>query len=138
MRAIQKFDVGIKAFLVNEHGELLLLQETGRDMWEIPGGRIDVGEELIPQTEILKREISEELGPEIRYQILHPITTWVRQKDSEFIFLIGFLCTKESGDIVLSSEHTAYRWVDRESWKQVPLAPGYQDAIERFWNAYKQ
>ncbi|OGD31569.1 hypothetical protein A3C91_04645 [Candidatus Azambacteria bacterium RIFCSPHIGHO2_02_FULL_52_12] len=137
MREIQKFQVGIKAFMVNEKDKLLLMQES-RGVWEIPGGRIDVGEELLPHADILKREIAEELGEGVRYEISRPVTTWVRQNPSGFVFLIGFLCIKKSGDIVLSPEHKACRWVDAQSWQQMPLAPGYHNAIGQFWKAYKQ
>ncbi len=136
MREIQTFQVGIKAFMVNGKGELLLMQENS-GAWEIPGGRIDVGEELIPQTEILKREIKEELGPDIAYRILHPVTTWVRPNPSHFVFLIGFLCVKDSGTIIVSPEHKAYQWVSQKSWKQLPLASGYKEALEHFWKVYK-
>lgn len=137
MRAIQKFEVGIKAFIINDKDELLLVQEhTG--VWEIPGGRIDVGEGSAPLADILTREIEEELGTDIAYAIGAPVAIWVRNNPERTpIFLVGFLCKKLGGEITLSGEHQAYRWVTKENWQELPCAPGYHEAFVQFWEAYR-
>lgn len=52
------YPVSIKAILCNPTGDIVLLMNE-RDEWELPGGRIEIGES--PQT-CLAREIDEELG----------------------------------------------------------------------------
>lgn len=58
---MKTFYVGIKGVIVND-GKVLMLRANAalgrRDIWEIPGGRID-DEENIEQT--LRRELQEEL-----------------------------------------------------------------------------
>ncbi|MBI3460354.1 NUDIX domain-containing protein [Candidatus Acetothermia bacterium] len=135
-REIQRFHVGIKAFILRD-GQLLLLRESVEpSWWEIPGGRIDVGEEALPPEEVLQRELREELGTDFRYRIDLPLVTWIRPPHGDrkqFAFLVGFLCRTEGGEIRLSDEHSELRWVDRDSWQDLSLAPGYEWALEEFW-----
>ncbi|MBI3889371.1 NUDIX hydrolase [Candidatus Saccharibacteria bacterium] len=53
------FRVALKAVIINEEGEILIVKETGRDWWDIPGGGLDHGESL---KEGLTRELLEEVG----------------------------------------------------------------------------
>src|SRR5690242_20131870 len=108
-RANQRFEVSLKAFLV-DRDRLLLVREAGNGrLWELPGGRIDVGEEGKPPEDMLRRELLEELGPATRYEIERPLLTWVRpwepSRGNGFVFIVGFLCRYLRGDIALSAEH---------------------------------
>ena len=60
----QIFHVGIKALIQNDDGEVLLILNRfpDRELWDIPGGRMDEGEEII---DTLKRELKEEISAEI-------------------------------------------------------------------------
>jgi 8-oxo-dGTP pyrophosphatase MutT (NUDIX family) len=127
-RAIQTFQVGIKAFVWNEERLLMVQENTHERLWELPGGRIDVGEESRTPAEILRRELAEELGPRFVCTIGSPRATWVRPpapKRPFSVFLVGLECSAAHGEIVLSEEHVAYRWVTRETWATLELAPGY-------------
>jgi 8-oxo-dGTP pyrophosphatase MutT (NUDIX family) len=55
-----RFSVSIKAVLLTQDARIVLLRNE-RDEWELPGGRLEVGES--PET-CLVREIREELGME--------------------------------------------------------------------------
>ena len=37
------FRVSLKAVIFNENDEILIVKESGRDWWDIPGGGIDHG-----------------------------------------------------------------------------------------------
>ncbi len=135
-RQIQRFQVGIKAFVVRGDRILLVRERIDPQWWELPGGRIDVGEESIPQEQVLCRELREELGADFRVQVGLPFVTWVRpphQGRKLFALLIGFRCAAKGGGIRLSDEHIEFRWVDRDSWRPLSLAPGYARALEEFW-----
>lgn len=55
------FRVALKAVVINNENKILLVKETGRDWWDIPGGGLDHGESI---KEGLARELLEEVGYE--------------------------------------------------------------------------
>ncbi len=133
-REIQKFQVSIKGFITKDDELLLVKSGNGREeLWELPGGRYDVGEEEILPEAILQREIKEELGSDFRCRIAKPAHAWIRPLNDHFVFLVGYDCKYESGTIKISSEHTEYQWVTKVSWRDLPLAPGYAEALDQFW-----
>jgi ADP-ribose pyrophosphatase YjhB (NUDIX family) len=131
-REIQRFDVGLKAFVMRRN-ELLVVRESATGLWELPGGRIDVGEEHVPQTEVLARELREELGEGFRVAMGPLAATWIRRRPTDFVFLVGRLCRHVDGEPSLSHEHDGAGWVDERSWRSLALAPGYPEGIEEFW-----
>lgn len=114
-----------------------MVRDAHEGHWEFPGGRIDVGEESLPPTDVLRREMREELGAGLAYEILRPIHAWVipylAPRLGEHAFAVGYLCGYRSGDIVLSSEHDAFQWVDRDGWKDLRLVVGYDRVLEACW-----
>jgi len=135
-KPIQLFHVAMKAFLVRDDRLLMLREAFGPALWELPGGRIDVGEEAVAHAEILRRELREELGPRFECDIGAPVTTWARPIEPHRphpAFLVGLECANARGEIELSDEHTDLRWCTRAESVALPLAPGYADALEVFW-----
>ena len=53
----QLFQIGIKAIIRNDENQILLLKN--KDYWDIPGGRMDQGEDI---EAALLRELNEEIG----------------------------------------------------------------------------
>lgn len=53
------FRVSLKAVIFNENNEVLIVKESGRDWWDIPGGGMDHGESI---KETLRRELEEEVS----------------------------------------------------------------------------
>ncbi|MGH7726421.1 MAG: NUDIX domain-containing protein [Candidatus Eiseniibacteriota bacterium] len=138
MGAHPLFEVALKAFLVRD-GKLLMVRERdGQALWELPGGRIGAGEEERSAADVLAREVAEELGPGLRYELEGPVVSWSRTPAgtarTHWAFLVGYLCRYVDGDISLSEEHSEHAWVDRESWRTLrPLAPGFDHALTEFW-----
>jgi 8-oxo-dGTP pyrophosphatase MutT (NUDIX family) len=130
------FQVGVKAFVWHEQRLLLLQERNQQARWELPGGRIDVGEEDLPIQDVLARELREELGARFECDIGAVCGCWVRR--AEFrpmpVFLVGLRCTAPRGEIVLSDEHQAFRWVAHDGWQQLELAAGYREALARFFD----
>lgn len=103
------------------------------DLWEVPGGRYDVGEETLAPQEVIAREITEELGPAFQCHIGQPVAAWIRPLMQDFVFLLAYDCHYQGGEIQLSPEHVEFRWVTRNSWRDLPLAPGYEQALDQYW-----
>ncbi len=135
-RAIQTFEVSLKAAVFRD-GKLLLLQEADTGYWELPGGRIDVGEEWLSHETIRNREISEELGGAFKVTWHDQSLSWVRQRptDQVFQFLVAQLAEYETGAAHLSSEHCASLWTTPNDWPDLTLPPlsGYAEALPKIW-----
>lgn len=135
MRVIQKFDVGLKAFIEKEE-KLLIVRESSGGLWEMPGGRIDVGEESEHLHNILLREVREELGGALLITIGQPFYSWIRPLTNpkpSFVFLTGYRCQYEGGEIALSNEHADIRWISRGDVGTIEWAPGYREAFVAYW-----
>lgn len=112
------YQVSLKVVLFNEEGKMLVLKGKSGTDWEgfhdIPGGRINTSEFDVSFSEILKREVSEELGDvdvEINAQ---PVSLGRCEFPSGrrvfYIFFEGTF-TDPQGEIRLSDEHDGYAWV---------------------------
>lgn len=138
-RALQRFHVAVKALLVHE-GRLLFVRESTREgWWELPGGRIDVGEEGLAQSDVLRRELAEELGPEFQCEIGEPYLTWIRPVKpelGEYTFVVAHLCDEPRGAIRLSHEHVDHVWADEDAARALALAPGYARPMAQFWRRW--
>ena len=67
--------VGVSAVLSNPHGQVLLVR-TAKAGWELPGGRVEPGEDLL---DALRREIAEESSCSAEIGQLSGIYAHVRQ-----------------------------------------------------------
>lgn len=139
MTAIATFEVGLKAFLVREGRLLLVRERIGERLWELPGGRFDGGEEQTPPVEILRRELREELGDALRWELVGLRDAWVRPAPERgaHVFLLGHECRWLAGEPQLSEEHLEARWCGPGDWLDLALAPAYPEVLARFWARQK-
>ena len=93
-------------------------------MWEFPGGKIEEGE---THKEALAREIEEELS--VIATVGDKVTTTVYEYDFATIELTTFLCTKESGQLVLS-DHDVTRWDTPAQAHELEWAPADIPAVK--------
>ncbi len=99
------FEVGQKAFIERDGRLLVVFFPNG---WlDFPGGRINEGEDDL--AEALKREIREETTLEV--EVGDAFATWLGRDGA--VFLVGYRCSYVSGEVALSDEHSAYKWIDR-------------------------
>lgn len=63
------YRVSLKCIIKNQYGDVLVVKETGRDVWDLPGGGMDHGESI---KNAIAREMYEEVGMqgEFTYRIL--------------------------------------------------------------------
>ena len=141
MRAIQTFEVSLKAFIVRGQSALFV-RESDTGYWELPGGRIDAGEEWQAHAAVLAREMREELGAGFPVTFGPEAVTWTRQRpaDGVFQFIVARLGQAQVGEAqigepVLSAEHDAAGWFGLEAARGLlfPERSGYAGGIEALW-----
>lgn len=131
MRNDQLLFVGQKAF-IDRDGDILILTDPKLGL-DLPGGKIKEGETNL--TEALEREVKEETGLEV--EIREPFTTWMIEfppdhRNQGKVFLVGYRCRYISGDVSLSSEHTEYKWVNKDNFRQLPQ-DGHFKVVEKYF-----
>lgn len=122
------FNVSLKVFLKNEKGEILALAAPANSsiagFYDLPGGRVDEDEFEIDCETQIKRELAEEIGPDVRYKLnLKPVSfarhSYYSQRQSKEIrgFYICFEAQYLGGEIKISDEHVGYKWLDIDKIK---------------------
>jgi len=113
-----KFRIAVKAFVLHNNHLLVLKRSSDDvqrpDIWEIPGGRLELGEDPILGT---IREIREETGlyitPKIPLTIRH-----FTSDDKQIITMIVFFCKLAGGTQKISHEHSEIEWIPLEEAKE--------------------
>lgn len=106
-----EFRIAVKGLIHNPKGEILLLQRQPKEVhaageWDIPGGRLEEGENTI---EGVKREALEEAN--LPVDVIMPVAVdHFTRDDGQVITMIIFLCKARGIDIKLSDAHTGHRW----------------------------
>lgn len=122
------FPISIKGVLLVD-GKVALVRNSRRE-WELPGGRIDLGES--PQ-QTLEREFLEELSVQVRAAEI--IDSYMFEVvPSEHVFIVTYGCRLlGSFDPVLSHEHIEFSLHALGDLSRIPLPIGYARSI-RAWS----
>jgi ADP-ribose pyrophosphatase YjhB (NUDIX family) len=119
------FPVSIKGVVI--HANKVLLLKNDRDEWELPGGRLEIGE--TPQ-ECVAREVEEETGWRVRVGPV--LDTWLYHVESmnRHVFIATYGChPTATADIVVSNEHVAAGLVTETDLPALNLPDGYRRSI---------
>jgi 8-oxo-dGTP pyrophosphatase MutT (NUDIX family) len=127
------FFVGQKAF-IEKNGEILVLitKDLGVDL---PGGKIQEGEDDLDES--LKREVKEETNLEI--EVGDIFIRWsfklrYGHNIGKKVFLVGFRCKYKSGEIKIGDEHSGYKWVNKDNYKELNDGSEHFKALEKYFN----
>lgn len=139
------YQLGIKALIRNERGEVLLLKVDTRNYsdnkhqnyWDLPGGRVEQGDSI---RKTLEREIQEELACSIADEPQDFAFTIANihiphgEKQTGLILAI-FECSLVPGSsIKLSNEHMDYKWfapIDAAEKLAVKYAEDFTNKIKQ-------
>ncbi len=125
--SIDSYQVSLKLILENDDGKILVMPtpfERGQGgKFDIPGGRIDENEFNTPFEKIILREITEELGDNVKIDIIPtPIgisrnkMSVANKKDIHILFVF-FKGIFRGGKIQIDEDHTGFDWIDPSNAK---------------------
>lgn len=124
METDARFFVGVKALIKNNKNEILILKSGPAELkstkrktpfWDLPGGKIMVGETDIKKT--VAREVSEELGvPESALKIGRLFDASVSKFKVQHgkripLMLVTFECKLKGSSFKLTEEHERFSWI---------------------------
>jgi len=126
-----RFPVSVKG--VVPIGDRVLLLRNERAEWELPGGRLELGES--PE-ETLRRELLEETG--LSVEIAGLLDCWVFEVlPGRSVVIVTYACRSLAADAAprLSSEHNAVGFFSPGELVGLPLPDGYRASILRWFEA---
>jgi 8-oxo-dGTP pyrophosphatase MutT (NUDIX family) len=114
-RRPQLYGIGTSVY-AERGGKILVLKRAGgaaRGAWYTPGGVVDPGE---TPAEGARRELYEETGlvPTGPLRLVSLVPMHVYGADG---FVAAFACACDDGEVKLSAEHSAARWIDPRDYR---------------------
>ena len=109
--------------LIDIDGRVLLTRRPeGKPMaglWEFPGGKVDPGE--TPEAALI-RELSEELGIDVKQACLAPLTFASHSYETFHLLMPLFVCRRWEGEIT-AREGQELAWVRSQKLTTYPMPP---------------
>ena len=129
------FQITTKLFLMDGN-HLLILQDRQSGTADLPGGRITQDEFHAAWSQALRRELLEELGPQVQLTVQpQPLFAFPHFVLSDATDALGlaFRGSYLGGTIVLSDEHDRWEWVRLATLEPHGVfPPTLARAVERF------
>lgn len=138
------YNISLKVFLKNDKGEILALKAVANStlagFYDFPGGRINDDEFETDYETLIKRELEEEVGPDVLYKLsLKPVSfgrhhyfSKRQNKDIRTLWLF-FEAEYLGGNIKISAEHTGLAWLDFSKIKlEDYFVTGPLEAVQRY------
>jgi 8-oxo-dGTP pyrophosphatase MutT (NUDIX family) len=119
-----RFPISIKGVILD--GTKVVLLRNERDEWELPGGKLELGE--APE-DCVSREIKEELG--LNVVVDRILDTWVYHiREGVDVFIVTYGCRpKPFSQVTHSLEHKEARWFELSAIRGLTMPAGYKNSI---------
>jgi 8-oxo-dGTP pyrophosphatase MutT (NUDIX family) len=119
-----RFPVSVKGVLIEEDRVVLLLNE--RDEWELPGGRLERGED---PTACLEREFAEELGVEVVAKGILDCWLYRVLPEKEVLIVTYVVRRMDQRDFRASQEHRRFGIFEIGQLEGLAIPEGYRRSI---------
>ena len=122
-----RFPVSVKGIVIRS--DAVVLVKNRRDEWELPGGKLELGE---PPERCVAREIEEELGLEV--EAIAPVDAWVYTiAEGVHVLIVTYGCFElVRRSSALSDEHTQLAWISMAEVEGLRMPDGYKRSIARW------
>jgi len=128
LQKANKHPVSAKAVIIFGGKVLLLKQPNGR--WDLPGGKVDSGEDIV---EGLIREVEEETGLKV-WPMKALLTKTKKFKKNKDILVITFLCSTlepvKKKHVQLSKEHKKFTFIEILEALELNMRKRHKKAIK--------
>jgi len=118
-------------------GKVLVIRDPREEMviWEIPGGRLNEGEE--PRVG-LAREIKEELGVDCHVGDIVHLTQFFQNSEGRNALMIAYEATIPENAVLsfADGEICEARWIDGVELKQLTFFPEYKDTLDIYFEKH--
>lgn len=130
--------VAVDGIVENGRNEILLVKHMDKQIWTVPGGQVETGENL---TEALIREIKEESGIDVTVDKLVCVSsntcTYEGYNGYDKVptkVMFGFTCTYTGGELCTSDETSESRWVPKNEILDYITVPNLRKRFEAYLN----
>lgn len=100
--------IGAFAVIFDDELRVLLCHRTDCDMWNLPGGRVELGES---PWQAVVREVHEETGLEVEVRRLLGVYAVPARSD----LVLTFACARQGGALQLNPEADDLQWFRRDA-----------------------
>jgi mutator protein MutT len=126
--------IGVGALIIHQ-SEILIVKranEPAKGLWSVPGGVVELGEQL---HEALKREVREETGLEVDVErLLDAVDNIVFDEEDRIRYhyvLLDYLCRLRDGALKAADDVHEIQWVSLEALQSLPITPTLNRVIAK-------
>jgi len=129
---VHTFPVSVKGVVVFKAKVILLINE--RDEWELPGGKLEFGED--PEDTVI-REIKEELGLDVTLGPLIDCWNYKFSADRQIVIVTYGCHANDLTELVHSAEHKAVSSFKIDEIENLNMPSGYKRSIYKWVETLK-
>jgi ADP-ribose pyrophosphatase YjhB (NUDIX family) len=130
--------VAVNGIIENDMNQIILVKSRYHDTYNLPGGQVEVGENLI---EALMREIKEEAGVNVTVDQLISVSSNTCTYEGFNGYgivptkvILGFTCTYVSGELITSDETSETIWVIKDQILDYVTSPYMIERMKEYVN----
>lgn len=127
--------LGADVAIINSNNEFLIIKRTDDMTWSLPCGWVDVGES--PYAAAI-RESKEETGLDINPVGYIAVTSKGPHLYPRLVHQVNVLIAAKPSDInvpiMLSHEHSQYRWINKKEAENIDWHPGHERLVRPIFN----